>query len=385
MQGSSSQTAVHQGGFAGSTGNAAKEYVNMDMVQLKLQQRMLKDKLGFAQQKMGRLSEILHKKKEASSSSKYRPEDMTMTSAGVPVSDFKTSSYPKRLPPLARMKPEVDPSPVVDEGMLNIRHTHLQRTLCKQIVNDTMKEKERKRLAYEAKHKPKQFPKLKIPQSFLPNRYIRGELPCTIEHGANGQYLSWACPLENLDYEYYLPIFFDGLQCKHEPIRFLATQGIEDMLYAARSFPQRVIACMKMLVGPLRNAMSKFDLDILFNVLRALQQLLVCGDGCGAALMPYTRQFMAPMAAFLDERRNIGDQIDYGQRKRNDIGEEVRLTLELMEEKSGPTALKAIKFCIPCCKYTSAWLYLPFFFITYLFYADQSCMVPPDAHHHVKK
>ena len=44
----------------------------------------------------------------------------------------------------------------------------------------------------------------------LPNRYLRGELPCTIEHGGKGHYLSWACPLENLDYEYYLPIFFDG-------------------------------------------------------------------------------------------------------------------------------------------------------------------------------
>jgi len=144
----------------------------------------------------------------------------------------------------------------------------------------------------------------------------------------------------------------------------LATQGIEDMLFAAKSNPDRVISCMKSLIRPLRNALSKFDADILLNVLKTVQQMLLCGEGVGAALMPHTKQFLAPMAAFLDDQRNIGDQIDYGQRKRNDVGEEVRLTLELMEEKSGPEALKAIKFCIPCY---------------------QSCMTAPDAHHHVKK
>lgn len=336
--------------------------MNMDMVQLKLQQRLLKEKLETTDSKMSRLTSIL--KKKIQSSGPRRPADEAeITNIGVAVADFKYTNYPKKLPPILRMKPELDPEPVLDPHMLNIRHTHLQRTFCKQVVNDRLKEKERERLALEAKNAPRKFPKIKIPISFLPNRYLRGELPCTIEHGANGHYLSWVCPLENLDYDYYLPIFFDGLQCKQEPIQFLANQGIEDMLFAARSAPQRVVACMKSLIRPLRNALGKFDFDILLNVLKAIQLLLLCGEAVGPALVPYCKQFLAPMAAFLDDQRNIGDQIDYGQRKRTDIGEEVRITLELMEEKGGPEALKYIKFCIPCY---------------------QSCMVAPDAHHHKK-
>ena len=45
--------------------------------------------------------------------------------------------------------------------------------------------------------------------------------------------------------------------------------------------------------------------------------------------------------------KNIGDRMDYAQRKNNDIGEAVRSTLELLETHGGPDALKAIKFSVP--------------------------------------
>jgi len=66
----------------------------------------------------------------------------------------------------------------------------------------------------------------------------------------------------------------------------------------------------------------------------------------------------------LDRNKNIGDAIDYGQRNCNDVGEEIRKVLELMEIHGGPTALKLIKFSIP--------LY-------------ESCVRRPDAHHHMNE
>ena len=36
--------------------------------------------------------------------------------------------------------------------------------------------------------------------------------------------------VEKLDYHHYLPTFFDGLREKEEPYRFLAVQGVYDML-----------------------------------------------------------------------------------------------------------------------------------------------------------
>ena len=125
-------------------------------------------------------------------------------------------------------------------------------------------------------------------------RYLRGELPCTIEHGINGKYLSWACPLEHLDYEYYLPLFFDGLQVKEHVVSFLARQGIEDMLFASKGHPERIIPIVPMLARPLRNALSKYDTDLLLGVLKAIQQLVTCNVGVGEALMPYGKQFFRP-------------------------------------------------------------------------------------------
>ena len=49
--------------------------------------------------------------------------------------------------------------------------------------------------------------------------------------------------------------------------------------------------------------------------------------------------------------------MDYAQRRNNDIGENVRATLELLEENGGPDTLKTIKFSVPtyqsCCKPTN--------------------------------
>ncbi|CAE7551497.1 Pacrg, partial [Symbiodinium microadriaticum] len=98
---------------------------------------------------------------------------------------------------------------------------------------------------------------------------------------------------------------------------------------------------------PLRNALSKFSVPVLLNVLKALKQLVQCADGVGIAMTPYYKQFLQPMNAFLDQAKNTGDQIDYGQRNNDDIGEEVRTTLETMERFGAPDAFKCIKFAIP--------------------------------------
>lgn len=39
-----------------------------------------------------------------------------------------------------------------------------------------------------------------------------------------GKGLSWMCPLAALDFEYYLPIFLDGIRCPEDPCQFMARQ-----------------------------------------------------------------------------------------------------------------------------------------------------------------
>ena len=268
------------------------------------------------------------------------------------VDDFRLPPHQRareRLPPKPFSHEDVEPAAIKDPRILSIRLENIKRTTCKREIARVVKGKEDReveRAAREAR-KVRILPKIKVPASMLPNRYTRGELPCTIEHGLSGQYLSWAAPLDNLDYEYYLPIFFDGLQCKENPARFIARQGIDDLIYAARGYPERIIPCIKNLVRPIRNALSKFDTEILLGVLKALQLLVTSNVGVGQALLPYSKQFLAPIASVLDMNKNIGDAMDYGQRKDDDVGENVRKTLELLEERGGPGAFQSIKFCVP--------------------------------------
>ncbi len=56
--------------------------------------------------------------------------------------------------------------------------------------------------------------------------YTRGDLPVTISNDDNGRkILAWKVDIEKLDYNLYLPIFFDGLREKQYPYNFLALQG----------------------------------------------------------------------------------------------------------------------------------------------------------------
>ena len=281
-------------------------------------------------------------------------EETQITKHGLTVADYRTPKYEynkvNRTISPPKTCEDIEPSAIKNENIIRIRHQNVRNILGKKLISEKIKSNEDRLQAIEERKAKniKKYPKLRIPESMLPNRYIRGELPCSIEHGNGGHYLSWACPLENLDYEYYLPIFFDGLQVSGEgPATFIAKQAIEDMLLASRGYPERVLPCLKNLVRPLRNALGKFDIPIMLSVLKALQQLVLSNKEIGEPLLPYAKQFLAPMAAFLDVNKNIGDSIDYGQRKNDDVGEEIRKTLELMEEFGGPSAFEQIKFAIP--------------------------------------
>jgi hypothetical protein len=59
--------------------------------------------------------------------------------------------------------------------------------------------------------------------------YDRGDLPIAIEHGPQLK-IYWKVEIQQLDYHHYLPIFFEGIREKQDPYRFLAVQGVFDML-----------------------------------------------------------------------------------------------------------------------------------------------------------
>jgi hypothetical protein len=60
-----------------------------------------------------------------------------------------------------------------------------------------------------------------IPPTNFRRVYDVGDLPVQLNHGHQGT---------QLNYNHYLPIFFEGLREKQDPYRFIAVQGTFDML-----------------------------------------------------------------------------------------------------------------------------------------------------------
>ena len=248
-----------------------------DIAAMEREKKELKAQLAGVKNKTKQLNKLIVSKSKDPASSLHKtarkPED-TVVVANRTLNDLrpvhrkiKVDVTAAQLKAGPRDINDIEPTTIpLNSDLKRIQNQHLQRTKCKVEIEKIQKEKERKREKKKSKSAPQHT--VKVAESMFPNRYIRGELPCTIEHGIKGQYLSWVCPLENLDYDYYLPIFFDGLQCEKEPCVFLASQGIEDMLYACQGDASRVIPALKSLVRPLRNALSKFNVKVLLNVLK---------------------------------------------------------------------------------------------------------------------
>jgi hypothetical protein len=52
-------------------------------------------------------------------------------------------------------------------------------------------------------------------------------------------------------------------------------------------------------------------------------------------LVPYYRQLLPIFNLYKNFNNNLGDQIDYGQRKKKTIGDLIQETLEIMEMNGG--------------------------------------------------
>jgi hypothetical protein len=147
-----------------------------------------------------------------------------------------------------------------------------------------------------------------------------------------------------LDYHHYLPIFFEGIREKIDPYRFLAVQGVFDMLDKGGA---KVLPVIPQLIIPIKTALNTRDIEIIAITLKILQALVTCSDTIGEALVPYYRQILPIMNLFKTKNFNLGDKIDYSQRKGNNLGDLIQQTLELFEMHGGEDAFINIKYMVP--------------------------------------
>lgn len=175
--------------------------------------------------------------------------------------------------------------------------------------------------------------------------YDRGDLPLYVAPVGVSRKLVWKVPFAELDYRHYLPIFFDGVREKQEPHKFIARQGLQDLL---TNSIEQVIDVIPRLVIPIKSALSTKDTEIVSEMLKTLQQVLrMGGSRAGVSFVPYYRQILPTFRLFYNKNVNIGDQIYYAQHKRMNLGDLIEETLELFERYGGRHAFINIKYVIP--------------------------------------
>ena len=129
-----------------------------------------------------------------------------------------------------------------------------------------------------------------------------------------------------------------------DPYRFLAVQGVFDMLEKGGA---KVLPVIPQLIIPVKTALNTRDPEIIAITLKILQALVTCSDTIGEALVPYYRQILPIMNLFKTRNMNLGDRIDYSQRKGNNLGDLIQQTLELFEMHGGEDAFINIKYMVP--------------------------------------
>jgi len=187
--------------------------------------------------------------------------------------------------------------------------------------------------------------------------YDRGDLPLQVSFQGATRKVAWKVDIHKLDYHHYLPIFFDGLRETKEPYKFLALQGVKDLLMEGN---QKILPVVPQLIIPIKNALNTRDPEIVCTMLKVLQQLVLADvkyDANGElmsdagmvaeALVPYYRQILPIFNLFKSKNVNRGDKIDYGQQKRQNMGDLIEETLELLETHGGDDAFINIKYMIP--------------------------------------
>jgi hypothetical protein len=174
--------------------------------------------------------------------------------------------------------------------------------------------------------------------------YERGDFPIAIEFDTKGNKIAWKVDIEKLDFHHYLPLFFDGLCETRHPYDFFARAGIEDMLEHGGP---KILPVIPQLIIPIKNALNTRDPQIVCCTLKILQNLVSSASLVGEALVPYYRQILPVLNIFKQQNYNSGDGIDYGQQKRQNIGDLINETLEAFERTGGQDAFININYMIP--------------------------------------
>ncbi|CAF1691208.1 unnamed protein product [Adineta ricciae] len=105
----------------------------------------------------------------------------------------------------------------------------------------------------------------------------------------------------------------------------------------------KILPVIPQLIVPIKNALNTRNHKVICTTLKILQQLVTSADMIGEALVPYYRQILPIFNLFKNWNSNLGDHIEYGQQRRENLGDLINETLEAFERHGGEDAFINIK------------------------------------------
>lgn len=175
--------------------------------------------------------------------------------------------------------------------------------------------------------------------------YDRGDIPVKIEHCGSLNKIDWVEKPDEIDLKRYFPSFVEGLREKLDPYRFIAILGSFELI--EKNSSEKIIECIPLIILPLKISLNTKDPEVIAVVCKFIQKLLHTHAEAGKHLVPYYRQLLPIFNIMKNCNRNIGDAIEYSQRKGLNVGDLIGETLELMEVTGGEDAFINIKYMIP--------------------------------------
>ncbi|XP_067137590.1 parkin coregulated gene protein homolog [Centruroides vittatus] len=118
-------------------------------------------------------------------------------------------------------------------------------------------------------------------------RYEWGELPILIlKDERMGCSIRWMTAVGNLDYDYFLPIFFDGLREECLPYSIAAYVALQEMLNEGG---KKIVQALPFVIPSLSETLYGQNKETIGKALIALQHLY---EKTGPALWPYYNKFI---------------------------------------------------------------------------------------------
>lgn len=84
-----------------------------------------------------------------------------------------------------------------------------------------------------------------------------------------GRALKWITPIKDLELEFILPVFVDGLREKVEPQAFMAERGLQEILEATPV--KKLVKAIRSIIFPLKDNLRTLEDDICIKTLRTMQ------------------------------------------------------------------------------------------------------------------